>query len=67
MQYVVHSEYVKTDRRFIEYNVNDEFHVDRIDGLYSIDHNSIFNLKVVFTWIGFPGWETVYSLDQLSK
>lgn len=55
------------DRRYFQYTAKDEFQLDMIDGLYSIDHGDIFQLKVVFTWIGFPGWESVYSLDQLNK
>jgi hypothetical protein len=56
-----------TDRRFKDYGSKDGFYVDKIDGLYSLDHSDILNLKLVFTWVGFPGWETIYSLGDLNN
>jgi len=55
------------DRRFKDYGPKDVFHVDKIDGLYSLDHSDILQLKLVFTWVGFPGWESIYSLADLNE
>ena len=53
--------------KFFDYTQKDAFLIDKIDGLLSIDNENILNLKLIITWIGFPGWRTVQSLEFINK
>ena len=66
-QQAVEMAYYNSNEKFFDYTQADSFQLDKIDGLFSIDNENILNTKLIFTWIGFPGWKTVYSIDVLAK
>ncbi len=59
--------YIQNEPRISFFKSNDDFLLDKFEELLEIDLSDIGNTVLVLTWIGFPGWKTPLTINDLFK